>query len=107
MKPDADSTLDLLRLWKRLPPSDRHMLLRFARLLLERRLSPGLAGVLGLWPRLYEADVMRAEETHRQSRTLKVGCGVPARLTGQNGLVDLILDEAEIGYRGTNRVIIS
>jgi hypothetical protein len=50
MVSDADSTLDLLRLWKRLPPQDRRVLLRFAKLLLEPRLPPNLACLLRRQP---------------------------------------------------------
>jgi hypothetical protein len=64
MNADTDCT-ELLRLWDQLSPEDRGILLRFAKLLLEPRLTGGLDQLLRKQPDLYEADVRWAEARRR------------------------------------------
>jgi hypothetical protein len=54
---------ELLQSWARLSPEDRQILLQFARLLLEPRLTGGLDELLRLQPGLFERDAERAQET--------------------------------------------
>jgi hypothetical protein len=62
MPTDPDRT-KLLRLWAQLSPEDRQILVRFAKLLLEPRLTGGLDELLRLQPGLFERDVQRVQET--------------------------------------------
>jgi hypothetical protein len=64
---DPPGRWDLLRLavWDQLTLEDRQILLRFAKLLLEPRLTQSLTEVLRRQPDVFERDVQRAEERLR------------------------------------------